>query len=157
MALRPRTEGKTHLGLVILLTVSILFSAAAVVYSIATPQPQENYTELYLLGPGGTMQGYPTNFTLGQSKPVIVGITNHENQDMNYTLVVQINNTANTTTLYTGHLAVANGQTSDKTISLDPNLTGQNIRVNFLLYRDGITSTPYRETYLLVNVTASPG
>jgi uncharacterized membrane protein len=154
-ALRPRIEDKAPLGLVILLTVSVLFSAAAIAYSLTTPEPRENYTELYLLGSSGTMQGYPTNFTLGQAKPVIVGIANHENQDVNYTLVVQLNDTRNKTTLYSGYQVVANGQTSEKTISLKPNITGQNMRLNFLLYRDGVTSTPYRETYLLVNVTAS--
>jgi len=153
--LQPRIEGKAHLGLAILVTVSVLFSAAAVVYSLTTPQPQENYTELYLLGPGGTMGGYPTNFTLGQSKPVIVCIANHENQDTNYTLVVQLNDTLQTSTLYAARQAVANGQTSEKTLSLKPDFTGRNMRLNFLLYRDDVTSTPYRETYLFVNVTAS--
>jgi uncharacterized membrane protein len=154
--LRPRIEGRLQRGLVILLAISILFSASALAYSAIAPGPRETYTELYLLGAGGMMQDYPTNFTLGQNKSVNVAIANHENREINYSLVVQLTGSGRATTLYTGHQRVADGQTSVKEISLKPDRTGTNMRIDFFLYLDSTTATPYRQTYLLTHVTNGP-
>ena len=113
---------------------------------VLCPGPGETYTEFYLLGPSGMMQGYPTNFTLGNEQSVIVGITNHEDRDVNYTLVARLNDSQTSDTLYTGTVAVANGENVQKTIALTPNRTGNDTRIDFLLYRDNDLTTPYRET-----------
>jgi uncharacterized membrane protein len=149
----PRSSGKLQLALAILLAGSILFSASAIAYAFFAPRPGETYTEFYLLGPNGMMQGYPMNFTLGKAQLVIVGITNHEDRDVNYTVVVRLNDSQTSDTLYTGTVAVANGENAQKTIALAPNRTGNNTQIDFLLYRDNDLTAPYRETYLLVNVT----
>ena len=154
--LRPRVDGRLQRGLVILLAFSIFFSASALVYSVIAPGPREVYTEFYLLGPRGRMQDYPTNFTLGQNKSVNVAIANHEKRDVNYSFVVQLTGNGSATTLYTGQQSVADGQTSFKEISLKPDRTGTNMRIDFLLYLDSTTATPYRQTYLLTNVTNPP-
>jgi uncharacterized membrane protein len=150
--LLPRTDNRFHLALVILLTVSALFSASALAYALITPGPQETYTEFYLLGPGGQLQDYPTTFVLGQAKPVTVGVANHENRDINYTLVVKLTDNQTSSTLYTGNMAVASGQTVQKTIDLKPDRSGRNMRAEFLLYRDDGLATPYRETYVVISV-----
>ncbi len=154
-SLRPRIDRKARSGLVMLLAFSVLFSASALVYSLATPEPRENYTELYLLGPDGKMEGYPTNFTLGQAKPVTVGITNHENRDVNYSLVINLVNAASSSTLYSSHQTLASGQTIQKAIALTPDRAGNNMKMEFLLYLDNDFASPYRQTYLLVNVTSA--
>ena len=152
-AFRPRLNTKLQLALAILLAGSVLFSASALAYAFFAPGIGETYTEFYLLGPSGMMQGYPTNFTLGNEQSVIVGITNHEDRDVNYTLVARLNDSQTSDTLYTGNVTVANGENLQETIALTPNRTGNDIRINFLLYLDNDLTTPYRETYLLVNVT----
>jgi len=149
----PRFNSKLRLALAILLAGSVLFSASALVYALFAPSAGETYTEFYLLGPSGMMQGYPQNFTLGNEQSVIVGITNHEGRDVNYTVVAQLNSSQTSETLYTGTVAVANGENVQKTIALRPTLTGNDMQINFLLYRDNDLTAPYRETYLLVNVT----
>jgi uncharacterized membrane protein len=154
--LRPRTNSQLHSVLAILLVFSILFSVSALAYAILTPEPHENFTELYLFGPEGEMRGYPTNFSLGQQKPVIVAVANHENRDVNYTLVVNLNDTRTSSTLYSQNITVANGQTWQRTILLKPDRTGNSERIDFLLYRDGNMVTPYRQTFLLANVTRNP-
>ncbi len=149
----PRVNSRLQLALAILLAGSVLFSASALAYAFFVPGPGETYTEFYLLGPSGMMQGYPTNFTLGNEQSVIVGITNHEGRDVNYTVVAQLTDNQTSSTLYTGNVTVANGENLQETIALTPNRTGNDIRINFLLYLDNDLTTPYRETYLLVNVT----
>lgn len=99
------------------------------------------------------MQGYPTNFSVGQTKPATVAIANHENRDENYLLVVSLTNGNTSTTLYSGRQTVANGQTVEKNLSLTPNRAGNNMRIDFLLYLDDLTGSPYRQLYLLVNVS----
>ncbi|MFZ1021980.1 MAG: DUF1616 domain-containing protein [Halobacteriota archaeon] len=152
-ALRAQRAGRVPRALTIFVAFSVLFSASVLLYSLATPEPRENYTEMYLLGPGGTMQGYPTNFSVGQTKPATVAIANHENRDENYLLVVSLTNGNTSTTLYSGRQTVANGQTVEKNLSLTPNRAGNNMRIDFLLYLDDLTGSPYRQLYLLVNVS----
>jgi uncharacterized membrane protein len=152
-ALLPRLDSRLQVALAILLAGSVLFSASAIAYTFFAPGPGETYTEFYLLGPYGMMQGYPMNFTLGKEQSVIVGITNHEDRDVNYTVVARLNDSQTSETLYTGTVAVANGENVQKTIALAPNRTGNNMQIDFLLYRDNDLTSPYRETYLLVNVT----
>jgi uncharacterized membrane protein len=154
-ALWPQGERRVPRALIIFVALSVLFSASVLVYSLRAPEPQEGYTEFYLLGPGGTMQGYPTEFSVGQQKSVTVAIANHENRDENYTLVVNLTDGQTSTTMYSGHQTVLNGQTAEKNISLTPDRVGNNQRIYFLLYLDNVTPSPYRQTYLLVNVTSS--
>jgi uncharacterized membrane protein len=149
----PRLNSKLQAALAILLAGSVLFSASAFAYALFAPGPGETYTEFYLLGPSGTMQGYPLNFTLGNKQSVVVGIMNHEGRDVNYTVVARLNDSQTSDTLYAGTVAVANGENVQKTIALTPNRTGNDARIDFVLFRDNNLTAPYRETYLLVNVT----
>lgn len=153
-ALSAQREGRIPWALVLFVALSVLFSVSVLAYSLATPEPQENFTEFYLLGPGGKMQGYPTEFSVGQQKSVTVTIANHENHDENYTLVANLTDGNTSTTLYSGHQTVADGQTAEKNISLTPDRIGNNMRIDFLLYLDALATSPYRQAYLLVNVTA---
>ncbi len=131
--LRLSNYNRLQRGLLVILGLSILFSASALGYSLVTPAPRESYTEFYLLGPTGKMQGYPANLTVGQAQSAVVGIVNHENRDVTYTLIVSLNDTQNSTTLLSGRQMVGNGQTSEKAISLTPNRSGNNERLDFLL------------------------
>lgn len=155
-ALRTQRRSRLPRALIIFVALSVIFSVSVLAYSLATPNPRESYTEFYLLGPGGKMQGYPTAFSVGQQKLVTVGIANHENQDVEYTLKVNLTSGNTSTTLYSGRQIVANGQTVEKNISLTPNRIGNNTRIDFLLYRDDLTTSPYRQAYLLANVTRGP-
>lgn len=154
--LKPRLNSKLQLALAILLAGSILFSASALAYALFASGPSETYTEFYLLGPNGMMQGYPVNFTVGNEQSVIVGIANHEDRNINYTIVARLNDSQMSSTLYVGNVAVANGANVQQTIALEPNRTGNGMRIDFLLYRDNDLTAPYRQTYLQVNVTGRP-
>jgi uncharacterized membrane protein len=72
-------------GLIIGLVISIILVSGIQVYTKAT-QEKEIFTVLYLLGPEGKAEGYPTESLINVPITVTVGIENHELQDINYIL-----------------------------------------------------------------------
>jgi len=146
---------KTQLdkALTVILIASILLSVATLAYVVAVPKQGEKFTEFYLLGPEGKADKYPTRYSLGDSKPVIVGIVNHEYRNVTYDLVVALNDTASVTSLYSERLVLGDNQTWEKAVDLKPDRAGTNMKMEFLLYADGNMTAPYRECHLWVNVT----
>ncbi len=152
----PATDKPTDTVLTLLIVLSILAVAGTGTYYLVTPAPGEQFTEFYILGMDGKATNYSTNFTLGEEKPIIVGITNHERQNMTYNLAVTLSNQTNLSTLHTDRILLADNKTWENVVSLKPDLTGDPIKLEFKLYKDGNTTAPYRDLYLWVNVT-SPG
>ncbi|MFB3888895.1 MAG: DUF1616 domain-containing protein [Candidatus Bathyarchaeia archaeon] len=52
----------------------------------------EQFSELYLLGPGHAAEGYPFNILVGKSYSVYVGVGNHLGSSAYYTLYVKLRN-----------------------------------------------------------------
>ena len=133
----------------ILLLALVLTTA----YIAIMPKQGEKFTEFYLLGPGGKADNYPLSYALGDQKPIIVGISNHEYRNVTYDLVVALNDSGNFTQIYAGNYSLVNNQTLEKTIMLKPDHKGEHMRMEFWLYADGNMTAPYRELYLQVSVT----
>jgi uncharacterized membrane protein len=74
------------------LVICIIFAASLVFYVILTPKQGEHFTEFYILGSKHLASDYPMNLTLGENATVILGIVNHENTLMNYTIEVWLSN-----------------------------------------------------------------
>jgi uncharacterized membrane protein len=144
-------EDKTRLdrALTVLLVLSILLSIVALVYVIVTPKQGEKFTEFYILGPGGKAYDYPTNVTTGNKSTVIVGVVNHEYALVNYTLQLNLNNS----TFLARDLALAHNQTWEQPISYALNKTGDGQKLQFLLYKEGNFTVPYRDLHLWVNAS----
>jgi uncharacterized membrane protein len=149
----PSFETRFNKGLTSVLIVALLVSTLAVTYAVLRPGNGEHFTEFYILGPQGTADNYPTQYLLGGQQSVIVGITNNEQHDQSYDLVVTLNNNSKLTTLYSEQITVANNQRWEKSIGLRPDQTGSNMEMEFLLYLNQDHSSPYRTTHLWVNVT----
>jgi uncharacterized membrane protein len=149
----PASESRFNKGLTSVLIIALLVFSAALTYAVLRPENGEHFTEFYILGPQGTAEHYPTQYVLGQQKPVIVGIVNNEQHDQSYDFVVTLNSSTKQTTLYSEQVTVANNQTWEKAISLKPDQTGSNMEIEFLLYLDHNHTSPYRTTHLWVNVT----
>jgi uncharacterized membrane protein len=66
------------------------------------PKTGETFTEFYLLGPTGKAEGYPRNLTIQENATVIIGIANHENRLINYTVEVWLINQTTLTNNQTG-------------------------------------------------------
>ena len=89
---RFHNEVKIDKALTIVLVLAVLSSVIALAYVVAVPRQGEQFTEFYVLGPGGKATDYPHNLTLNQSASVILGITNHEYRTVNYTVQVWLVN-----------------------------------------------------------------
>lgn len=166
---------RTDAALNVLLVVSILVAVSSVGYAVAVPKQGETFTEFYLLTENETgarvAADYPTDFTRGDGKPVIVGIGNQEHESVAYTVVVELQrvrvaNDSNTTTVLAEReldriqTRVTHNETWTTTYTVRPTMTGERLRLAFLLYRGAVPAEPtvdnaYRELHLWVTVSDS--
>lgn len=113
------------------LAIAVLVSAAGVLYISANPGPTTDpYTEFYVLGPGGNASNYPTTLPVGDTGEVIAGITNHEYQQVEYTLMVVLGNR----TVTTRSITVGDKQTVERSITFIPR-SPDRMRLQLLLYK----------------------
>ena len=136
-------------ALTIILVITIMLSIAALVYVIVTPKQGEKFTEFYILGPGGKAYDYPTSVLAGNKSTVIVGVVNHEYALVNYSLQLGLNNS----TILKRELALEHNQTWERPVSYALNKTGDGQKLQFLLYKEGNFTAPYRDLHLWVNVS----
>lgn len=157
-------------ALSVLLIVSVLVVGGIVVSDAVTPSRTAS-TDLFLLAPNSTgppeATGYPTELARGESQPIIVGTTNHDEKPANYTVLVvlqridRVNGTVTTnsqTQLDRFTLQVGPNRTVHERREIVPTMGGSQLRLAFLLYHAQPPPHPsienaYREVHLLVNVT----
>jgi uncharacterized membrane protein len=165
----------------VLLVASVLLAVGSVAYAVAVPPQGEQFSEFYLLteNEDGELvaDGYPTEFVRGESAPVVVGIGNNEYESTEYSVIVELQaveavdgnltaggpNSTNETRVVDrerlGELSatVDHNETWQETHDLSPTMTGQNLRVQYLLYRGEPPAEPtrgnaYRSLHLWVDV-----
>ena len=83
-----KSESKLNKALTVIIVVSIIIALASIVFVTITPKIGEQFTELYLLSPDGTIEGYPSDLAVGENASVIIGIVNHEYKTINYTVEI---------------------------------------------------------------------
>ena len=167
-------ETRTDGALNVLLVISLVLAVSSVGYAVAVPKQGEAFTEFYLLteGEDGELvaDGYPTDLVAGESTPLVVGVGNQEHRQQSYTVVAELHDVAveNNSTrildrerLRTFEVETAHNETWQRQHSVTPELTGERLRLTYLLYQGAPPATPttenaYRELHLWVNVTA-PG
>ena len=130
------------------LIVVLVLAVCATVLIVVLPQPGEPFTELYLLGPSGKASDYPTNLTVNQTGNVTVGVVNHENANVNYTLRVTLANK----TISRQSFRLANNQIWERSLSFTPNQRGMGQKLEFDLYKN-YAKQAYRSVYLYLTVT----
>ena len=133
----------------VLLVLSIIISIIALVYVIVTPKQGEKFTEFYILGPGGKAYDYPTHVLAGSNSRVIVGVVNHEYAPVNYSMLLELDNSS----ILERNLTLQHNQTWERPVTYVLNRTGDQQKLQFLLYEDGNFTAPYRDLHLWVNVT----
>lgn len=137
--------------LTIILILSILASIIMLIYVVVTPKQGEKFTEFYLLGDNGKAEGYPTSMEAGKISSVIVGISNQEYVLTNYTMNISLeNNTLNTIKVQLMHNA-----TWEEKVLFTPEKAGDNLKLEFLLYKEDNITAPYRDLHLWVNVSST--
>lgn len=151
---------------------TVLVAVSSVGYAVAVPTEGQAYSELYLLTEDGddlVAADYPTEFTEGEPRSLVVGIGNHEHETVTYTLLVEIHRVqiddGSARVLETERLArfqpqLASNETWHREHEIAPTMAGERLRVTYLLYRGAPPAEPtvdnaYRKLHLWVNVTAA--
>jgi uncharacterized membrane protein len=120
----------------------------ATVYLAVSPKVGEKFTEFYILGPSGKAEGYPTNLTLGESGTVIIGVVNHEYENVTYRIVVTLDNETISTI---ENIALRHDEKWEENYTFTPQRSGDRMKLEFLLYREDVEE-PYRTLHLWVTV-----
>jgi len=150
------------LVILILISLTLLASGCEEIMNFkqSSKSLQEPSTEFYILGPDGTAKNYPTDYVLGENGTVIVGIINHEQKSVNYTMEVRLEDTPLPLPADWQNICIENDDTLEKGVTINPPFEGTNMDLQFLLYNndkkemleDNI-SLPYRNLNLWINVT----
>jgi len=120
--------------------------AAAIIF---TPKPGERLTEFYILGPAGLAEDYPRQAVVGQPVTVTMGIANREGVSAAYTVEV-VN--AGQPIGQAGPFFLLSEDALERPIAFAPLETGEDVKVEFYLYRDG-GAEPYRSLRLWMEIT----
>ena len=166
---KSRVDGALN----VLLVASLFLAVGSVGYAVAVPKQGEAFTEFYLLTEGAdgdlVADGYPQNFTAGEGQSLYVGIGNHEHRTVNYTVVVLLqevrfqNNSSEVLRqerLGQFQTTLESNKTWQRNYTVTPTMTGERLRLTYLLYQGEASSEPsienaYREVHLWVNVSDS--
>lgn len=175
----PGWEGSPlNKALSIILVIAILGTVGVLIYTVSSPKVGERFTEFYILGLEGKAIDYPAEFTLGVNQVVsvrygdattavngttgrvILGIVNQEQQQTTYSVSIQIDgqpvniayNGQNVSSL--NAIPLEQGEKWESEIGFAPTHTGENQKVEFLLYKDGSTEA-YNSLHLWINAVTN--
>lgn len=163
-------ESRTDAALNVVLIISILLAIGSVGYAVAVPPQGEQFSEFYLLTEDAdgelVADGYPEELARGESAEMIVGIENNEYEPTNYTVVVQLQEVeqeGNETRVIDRQevdrftTTLEHNTTHHEQHVLEPTRTGEELRVQYLLYTGEPPETPtrensYRDLHLWIDV-----
>jgi uncharacterized membrane protein len=113
--------------------VGVLLIASPSIAQVIEFPPGEQFSELYLLGPGRMAQDFPYNIVPGQTYSFYAGVTNHLGSSAYYVLEVKLRNQTDSypnattgtpsslPTLYEAHFALPDNQTWETPITFTAN------------------------------------
>lgn len=164
-----KPESNMDKVLIALLSIVIIITAATFVYVVITSKPVKTYTEFYLLGTDGRAFNYPGNLTTRENATVDIGIINHEDKIIDYTIEIWLLNQTKysddgtniaslnnawflkkiDTTLPPNHMSDDGLWKSQWTYSytFGINKTGKNLKLMFLLFTIPTDNYNYNEDY----------
>lgn len=135
-------------ALSLVLVVAILGAIGVLGYVLATPKVGEKFTEFYLLGPDGVAADYPSQLSVGGQAVVILGIVNHEQGAVDYRVEIVVDGTRFNEI---GLIKLENEGKWEELVTFSANRSGNDQKVEFLLYRDGQPEI-YRTLHLWIDV-----
>lgn len=168
-----RSETRFERGLNVVILLALLVGTGSAVYAVSMPGDGQSFTEFYVLAENESGElaanDFPTELTSGEQQLVTVGVGNYENRQVNYTVVVELQRVSTENgsmrvveaeELHRFHPALTHNETWRQKHALQPTMTGQNLRMQYMLYRgdapqDADRRGAYRDVHFWVNVTAS--
>jgi len=158
-------------GILILLIFTTLITT---IFVFTAPKGEEGYSEFYVLDENRTTSNLPSRINVTQSYPINIGIGNHENRNVTYTIETwtvrtEFNNITNTSRIVAMEpndrmtFTLAENRTAIIPYNLSVRQTGYD-RVEFLLFNESIPgfevtgkdriSASYRDLHLWLTVRA---
>lgn len=164
---RPTTELLVNT----LTLVAVVTAMAGLVFAVVAPAPSPQYAQFSVLTENESGElvadDYPTNFTAGEGQNVVLEIANEGPEGQTYTVLAQLQRYDRSSDSVTARSrllrldqTVAAGETWNRSVTLTPDMTGQQMRLVFLLYPDDPPANPTVESaqehlFIWVNVSGS--
>ena len=145
---KPRRPADLALGLI--LTLAVVAVVGVLAWKVQQPRPEDAFTQFYVLGEQGKLQDYPVDLRVGVAQGYNVGVANHENETMTFTIRAFLGD------VQAGSLdlqALEDGQTWDGEINVTPTALSKSQKLEFRLYR-GPADSVYRSVHLFVDVNS---
>ncbi len=135
-------------GLSLVLIVSIIVSSVTLIYVVVKPKTGERFTEFYLLGPNRTASDYPTSLRVWEEGKVIIGIVNHEYENVTYRLDVIFNGFL----IHEEPVFLIENEKWESPFTFKATKKGENQKLEFLLYKDQQIEA-YRTLHIWISIT----
>ena len=123
--------GAIEKTLIIALVLSIIIAGSMLVYAKLTFNHEE-FTSLYILGPGGKAENYPKGFYLGEPQTITAGVENFERSPANYILEIRLNGELQRKEMF----VLGDKEKWIKELTFTPDQVGERLKLEFLLYKD---------------------
>ena len=168
-------DNRVDAALNVALALAILLALGSVTYAVAAPPQGEEYTDFHVLTENDNGElvadGYPGEMSLDESADIVVGVSNSEQSVEEYTVVVILQEVdiVDTEThvqeqdeLTRFYLALEHDETHHHEHSLEPTMTGEELRVVYLLYKGDAPAEPtrdnaYRDLFFWIDVEEPEG
>lgn len=147
---RPRHPVQLALAAVVGLAVTVVIGIT--IWRVQHPPLGEPFTEFYVLGAERVLQNYPTHLQVGTPQRYDLGLVNRERQAITYRIEAFLDNEL---VGEVNAIPLVRGAKWEGTVTVVPAIEGNQVRLEFRLYRDGGSET-YRTLYLFVDVGAQP-
>lgn len=145
---RWKKMNRVYKSIYVGLIIGVVVSGALLFIFITTPRVGKRFTEFYVLGSGGKIEGYPTNLTLGQNSTVILGVVNHEYEEVDYSIIILLDNETIETI---EDIRLMHDEGWEENYTSTPEKTGDEMKLEFLLFREDVIE-PYRSLHLWITV-----
>lgn len=154
----------------ILLVAGLIFTTVGIGAAIVSSEHGEQYTEFFVQSDEQTDAGVLSEEPIiDDGSEFLVGITNRELEEKQYTVVVELHRVEgsgpNATVVEQEEIqrlstSLEHTESYEETITADPEMTGEGLRMTFLLYptsppEDPSMENAYRSAYMWVDVPES--
>jgi uncharacterized membrane protein len=142
-------HGRWDMVFTVLMIIFLLGVVPVFTYFFSNPRTGETYTQFYINPVGSTNGDFPKELQVGELLNVNVAIGNHEGAQTNYRLQVLIDGSVISEK---GPITVADGQTWNDYLLVFARHTGDDQKMEFILYKNS-DSRPYlNPLYVWLNV-----
>ncbi len=132
--------------------VAVLSIAMLTGYLASQPKIYQQYTEFYVLDSNGQPPQNPLNLTAAENATIILGITNHEYENVTYKITLTLNGTIIETI---SNITLSNQMTWQQNYVFAALQTHDRLDLEITLYREGVAD-PYRSLQLWLTVQPTP-